>query len=51
MRGSRLQGVGTSHAQMRQGSRPAVRNNAAVVDDTLLPTGVPFASPKSRILA
>jgi hypothetical protein len=35
LRGSRLQGIGTSHAQMRQGSRPAVPDNAAVIDDLL----------------
>jgi hypothetical protein len=29
--GSRLQGVGASHSQMRQSSRPAVPNDAAVV--------------------
>ena len=32
-RGSRLQGVGTSHAQMRQRSRPAVPDNPAVVEN------------------
>ena len=35
LRSSRLQGVGTSHAQMRQRSRPAVPDDAAVVDDLL----------------
>ena len=30
LRGSRLQGVGTSHSQMRQCSRPAVPDDAAV---------------------
>ena len=35
LRGSRLQGVGASHAQMRQGSRPAVPDDAAVVEDFL----------------
>jgi hypothetical protein len=30
-----LQGIGTSHAQMRQRSRPAVQDNTAVVDDFL----------------
>ena len=35
LRGSRLQGVGTSYAQMRQCSRPAVPNDAAVVENFL----------------
>src|ERR1039457_6455927 len=35
LRGSRLQGIGASHAQMRQCSRPAVPDDAAVVDDLL----------------
>jgi hypothetical protein len=36
LRGFRLlQGVGTSHAQMRQRSRPAVPDDAAVVDDRM----------------
>jgi len=35
LRGSRLQGVRPSHAQMRQRSRPAVPDNTAVVDDLL----------------
>jgi hypothetical protein len=35
LRSSRLQGVGTSHAQMRQRSRPAVPDNTAVVDNLL----------------
>ena len=35
LRGSRLQGVGAGHSQMRQRSRPAVPNDAAVVDDLL----------------
>src|ERR1700686_3743725 len=33
LRGPRLQGIGTSHAQMRQRSRPTVPDDAAVVDD------------------
>ena len=35
LRGSRLQGVGTSYTQMRQCSRPAVPNDAAVVENFL----------------
>jgi len=35
LRSSRLQGVGTGHAQMRQRSSPAVPHDAAVVDDFL----------------
>src|SRR3984885_13832494 len=35
LRSSRLQGVGTGYAQMRQRSRPAVLDDAAVVDDFL----------------
>jgi hypothetical protein len=35
LRGSRLQGIGASHAQMRQGSRPTVPDDSAVVDDLL----------------
>ncbi len=35
LRGSRLQSVGASHSQMRQRSRPAVPDDAAVVDDLL----------------
>src|ERR1035437_2293236 len=35
LRGSRLQGVGTRHSQTRQRSRPAVPDDAAVVDDLL----------------
>src|ERR1035441_4449428 len=35
LRGSRLQGVRTSHAQMRQGSRPAVPHDSAVAEDFL----------------
>src|SRR5271170_2302872 len=31
LRGSRLQGIGTSHSQMRQSSSPAVPDDAAVV--------------------
>src|SRR2546426_9401891 len=33
LRGSRLQGVGTSQPQMRQGPRPAVPDNPAVVEN------------------
>ena len=43
VRSSRLQGVGTGHAQMRQGSRPAVPDDAAVVDDLLKLGGGFFA--------
>ena len=32
LRGSRLQGVGTSHAQMRQRARPAVHDDPVVVE-------------------
>ena len=35
LRSSRLQGIGTSHSQMRQRSRPAVPDDAAVVEDLL----------------
>src|SRR5882762_4853625 len=35
LRGSRLQGVGTSHSQMRQRSRPTVPDDAAVVENLL----------------
>src|SRR5258708_36946423 len=35
LRSSRMQGIGTSHAQMRQRSSPAVPDDAAVVDDPL----------------
>jgi hypothetical protein len=35
LRGSRLQGIGASDAQMCQRSRPAVRDNAAVVENLL----------------
>src|SRR5271168_1170827 len=35
LRGSRLQGIGTRHSQMRQRSRPAVPDDTAVVDDFL----------------
>src|SRR5580700_2207210 len=35
LRGFRLQGVGTSHSKMGQGSRPVVPDDAAVVDDLL----------------
>jgi len=35
LRGSRLQGVGTSHSQMRQRSRPAVPDDPAVVENLL----------------
>jgi hypothetical protein len=35
LRGSRLQGVGTSHSQRRQCSRPAVPHNPAVVENLL----------------
>jgi hypothetical protein len=33
LRSSRLRGVGASYSQMRQRSRPAVPDDAAVVDD------------------
>src|SRR5205807_6502689 len=33
LRGSRLQGVGTSQPQMRQGPRPAVPDNPVVVEN------------------
>jgi len=35
LRSSRLQGAGTRHAQMRRGSRPAVPDDAAVVQNFL----------------
>jgi len=39
LRGTRLQGVGTSHPQMRQSSRPAVTDDAAVVENPLKLSG------------
>src|SRR5438876_1476359 len=39
LRGSRLQGVSTSYSQMRQCSRPAVPDEAAVVEDFLKLSG------------
>ena len=35
LRSSRLQGVGASHSQMRQSPRPAVPDDAAVVENLL----------------
>src|SRR6202022_1791480 len=35
LRGSRLQGIGTSHSQSRQRSRPAIPDDAAVVENLL----------------
>src|ERR1700675_968585 len=35
LRGSRLQGVGTSHPQMRQRSSPAIPDNAAMIENLL----------------
>ena len=35
LRGLRLQGIGTSHSQMRQRSRPAVPDDAAMVENLL----------------
>src|ERR1700685_4466601 len=35
LRGSRLQGVGTSHSQMRKCSRPTIPDDAAVVENLL----------------
>jgi len=35
LRGSRLPGIGASHAQMRQRSSPAIPDDAAVVDNLL----------------
>src|ERR1019366_9126047 len=35
LRGSRLQRIGTSHAQMRYRSRPAVQDDPAVVENLL----------------
>jgi len=35
LRGSRLQGIGAGHAQMRQGSCPAVPDDSAVVENLL----------------
>jgi len=35
LRGSRLQSIGTSQAQMRQGSCPAVPDSTAVIEDFL----------------
>src|ERR1700690_2355042 len=43
LRGSGFRGIGTSHAQMRQRSRPAVPDDAAVVDDLLKLGGGFFA--------
>jgi len=39
LRGSRLQGIGTSYSETSQGSRPAVPDDAAVVDDLLKLSG------------
>src|SRR5271168_408221 len=39
LRGSRLQSVGTGHSQMRQRSRPAVPDDAAVVENLLKLSG------------
>src|SRR5271169_3943354 len=35
LRGLRLQGIGTSHTQMRQRSRPTVLDNSAVIENLL----------------
>jgi hypothetical protein len=45
LRGSRLQGIGTSHAQMRQRSRPAVPDDPAVVENSLELSGSSTALP------
>jgi hypothetical protein len=49
LRGSRLQSVGTSHAQMRQRSRPAIPDDAAVVENLLELGGGFFALSGSEI--
>ena len=49
LRSSGLQGVGPSHSQMRQRSRPAVPNNATVVEDLLELDGSLLALPSREI--
>jgi len=49
LRCSRLQGVGTSHTQMRQGSRPAVPDDAAVIENLLKLGGGFLALPGCRV--
>ncbi len=56
LRGSRLQGVGASHSQMRQRSRPAVPDDAAVVENLLklgggctALSGCQYASPRTYV--
>ena len=48
LRGFRLQGVGASHAQMRQRSRPAVPDDAAVVENLLELGGGSVPCPAAR---
>src|SRR4029077_2366092 len=49
LRSSRLQGIGASDAQMRQRSRPAIRDNAAVVENLLKLGGGGIALPGCQI--
>ena len=49
LRRSRLQGVGTSHSQMRQRSRPAVPDDTAVVENLLKLGGGRTALPSRKI--
>ena len=49
LRGSRLQGIGASHAQMRQRSRPAVPHDAAVVENLLKLGGGRLALSRRQI--
>ena len=49
LRGSRLQGVRTSHSEMRQRSRPAVPDDAAVCSPQRLKTAIDFAALTARL--
>src|SRR5438445_9483666 len=49
LRGSCLQGVGTSHSQMRQRPRPAVPDDAAVIENFLKFGGGRVALARSQI--
>jgi hypothetical protein len=50
LRSSRLQSVGTCHSQMCQGSRPAVHDDPAVVDDLLKLGGGSTSLSKTQLL-
>jgi hypothetical protein len=49
LRSSRLQGIGTSYAQTRQRSRPAVPHDAAVVENLLKLGGGSTALPSREV--